>query len=160
MLRGPLEHQRECAARKRSAKHTQVPQIDQCFMFRIKRVEMRGRVIFREHLNHHSIKNTNGRQMISFVSVFVHRRLAKSYTTGSVLPVQHTYAPFKALMFAIRRRFVLVALIAPLAMAARLSAQSILTVAGGGTDDGRPATAAQSRCGGAGSSRRWQATGL
>jgi sugar lactone lactonase YvrE len=41
-------------------------------------------------------------------------------------------------MFATRWRFVLIALIA---MAARLSAQSILTVAGGGTDDGRPATA-------------------
>lgn len=42
-------------------------------------------------------------------------------------------------MFAARWRFVFIALIAT---AARLSAQSILTVAGGGTDDGRPATAA------------------
>jgi trimeric autotransporter adhesin len=39
-------------------------------------------------------------------------------------------------MFATRWRFVL---IASIAMAGRLSAQSIFTVAGGGTDDGRPA---------------------
>ncbi len=42
-------------------------------------------------------------------------------------------------MCATRWRFVLIAFIA---IAAKLSAQSILTAAGGGTDDGRPATAA------------------
>jgi len=51
MFLSPFKHQRQRASRKESLENLQRSDIDQCFVFRIQRMEVRWRVIFPEHLS-------------------------------------------------------------------------------------------------------------
>ena len=61
MLPGPFKHQGKGTLWKRSPQDTQIPQVDQHLVFGIQRVEVRGRVVAPEYLDHDAIEDADRR---------------------------------------------------------------------------------------------------
>ncbi len=71
MFLRPFEHQRQRTPSQMTFDDVQRPDVDQRFVFRVQRMEMRRRMILLEHLNQDAVESADGGHRSALMAVSI-----------------------------------------------------------------------------------------